>query len=68
MFDETVCSIFPIDKNYYLWLTYTTESGQVWYIVSDKQRTEYFLFKGKRKTAKKATNPLELYKHIERGD
>ena len=64
MFDETVCSIFSIDKNYLLWLTYTTESGQVWYITSDILRTEYQLWKGKKKTKYKSDNPTDLYKYI----
>lgn len=64
MFDETVCSEFPIDKNYLLWLTYTTANKKVWYVTSDKMRTEYQLWNGKKKTAHKAIKPNELYKHI----
>ena len=66
MFDDVVCTEFPIDKNYYLWLTYTSSdsSGQVWYITSNRQRNEYQLWKGKKKTARKSTNPLDLYKYF----
>lgn len=64
MIDETVCSTFPIDKNYYLWLTHVTESGQVWYITSDILRTEYQLWKGNKKTKYKNENPTDLYKYI----
>ena len=64
MFDETVCSEFPIDKNYLLWLTYTTASKKVWYVTSDKMCTEYQLWNGKKKTARKAIEPNELYKYI----
>lgn len=64
MFDETVCSEFTIDKNYFLWLTYTTESGKVWYITSDILRTEYQLWKDKKRTKYKSDNPTDLYKYI----
>lgn len=64
MFEETVCTNFPIDNHYLLWLTHTTESGQVWYITSDLMRTEYQLWKGKKKTARKSSNPLDLYPYI----
>lgn len=64
MFDETVYSEFTIDKNYFLWLTYTTESGKVWYITSDILRTEYQLWKDKKKTKYKSDNPINLYKYI----
>lgn len=64
MIDETICSIFPIDKNYYLWLTHTCENGQVWYITSDILRTEYQLWKGKKRTKYKSDNPTNLYKYI----
>ena len=64
MIDETICSIFPIDKNYYLWLTHTSENSQVWYITSDILRTEYQLWKGKNKTKYKSNNPTDLYKYI----
>lgn len=64
MFDEIVCSTFPIDKDYYLWLTHVTESGQVWYITSDILRTEYQLWKDKKKTKHKSEIPTDLYKYI----
>ena len=64
MFDETVGSEFTIDKNYFLWLTYTTESGKVWYITSDILRTEYQLWKDKKRTKYKSDNPINLYKYI----
>lgn len=64
MFEDTVCSPFPIDNNYYLWLTHTTSTGKVWYITSNKMRTEYQLWNGKRKTARKAIEPSELYRYI----
>lgn len=64
MLEKELLTVFPIDPSYYLWLTYTGKDGQKWYIVSDKLRTEYYLFKGKKKTARKATFPNELYKYI----
>lgn len=64
MLDQTLLTIFPFDKNYYLWLTYTTETGKVWYITSDKMRTEYQLWNGKKKTTRKAIDANELYKYI----
>lgn len=65
MIDETVCNAFEHDPQYWLWLTYKTAKGQLYYVVSDKMRTEYYLFKGKRKMAKKSENPVDLYKYIE---
>lgn len=35
MLDSCVTNRFQYDKNLLLWLTYTGEDGQVWYIVSD---------------------------------
>jgi len=64
MFEETVCSEFPIDKNYLLWLTYTAANKKVWYVTSDKMRTEYQLWNDKNKTVRKAIEPNELYKYI----
>ncbi len=64
MFDETICTEFMYDKTLLLWLTHTTESGQVWYITSDRFRNEYQLWKGKKKTARKSSNPLDLYPYI----
>ena len=55
---------FPIDSNYLLWVTEIGESGNIYYIVSDKQRTNYFLFKGSKKLAKESVNPLDLEKYI----
>ena len=64
--DSTVCSVFPYDETMLLWVTYTASdsSGQTWYITSDTMRREYQLWKGKKKTAKKSTNPMDLYKYI----
>ena len=64
MFDDTVCNEFPLDKTLLLWLTAKGESGATYYIVSDNLRREYFLYKGKKKTAKKSENPTDLYKYI----
>lgn len=64
MIDDTVCNIFPIDNNYLLWLTYKSQSGCLYYVVSDMLRNEYYLFKGKRKLAKKSDNPCNLYKYM----
>lgn len=64
MFDDTVCNEFPLDKTLLLWLTHITASGKVWYVTSDKMRTEYQLWNGRRKTAKKAIDANELYKYI----
>ena len=64
MFDNTVCNEFPLDKTLLLWLTAKGESGTTYYVVSDNLRREYFLYKGKKKTAKKFENPTDLYKYI----
>ena len=64
MFDETVCTKFPLDETLLLWVTVKGESGDTYYIVSDTLRREYFLYKGKKKTAKKSSDPSELYKYV----
>ena len=64
MLDDTVLTAFPLDKNYYLWLTHKTAKGDVWYVTSDRMRTEYQLWHGKKMTARKSSNPLDLYKYI----
>ncbi len=64
MFDDTVYTPFPYDKTLLLWVTYTTANKKVWYVTSDKMRTEYQLWNGKKKTARKAIEPNELYKYI----
>ena len=64
MFDDTVCNEFSLDKTLLLWLTAKGESGATYYIVSDNLRREYFLYKGKKKTAKKSENPTDLYKYV----
>jgi hypothetical protein len=64
MFDETVCTPFPYDETMLLWVTAKGESGATYYIVSDQFRKEYYLWKDKRKTAKKSANPLDLYKYV----
>ena len=64
MLDSTVCNVFPYDETMLLWLTAKGESGATYYIVSDQFRKEYFLFKGKKKTAKRSTSPLDLYRYI----
>lgn len=64
MLDETICSPFKYDSKLFVWLTYTTEHGAVWYITSDTLRQEYQLWKGNKKTRYTSDNPEELYKHI----
>lgn len=64
MFDETVCNKFPYDKTLLLWLTYKSETGQIWYITSNAIRTKYQLWKGKKKTKWESDNPLSLYDKI----
>ena len=64
MIDNTVANYFPIDSNYLLWVTHKTTDGQLWYVVSDLLRNEYYLFKGKRQLRYKSDNPLDLYKYI----
>ena len=64
MLDDTVCNEFPLDKTLLLWLTYKSEDGHFYYVVSDKFRNEYYLFKDKRKLAKKSSNPCDLYKFM----
>lgn len=57
-------NVFQYDKDMILWVTVVGESSTVYYIVSDQLRREYFLYKGKKKTAKKSTNPMDLYKYV----
>ena len=66
MLETTVYSQFQFDKSLILWLTYTSsdKDGQVWYIVSNVIRTEYYLYKGKKKTKWMSDNPLTLYDHM----
>ena len=64
MFDEIVCNKFPYDETLLLWVTFKGESRAIYYIVSDTLRREYYLYKGEKKTAKKSSNPMDLYKYI----
>lgn len=64
MLDSTVCNVFPYDETMLLWVTAVGESGTTYYIVSDTLRQEYYLYKGKKKTAKKSSNPMDLYKYV----
>ena len=62
--DSTVCTSFPYDETMLLWVTVIGESGTTYYIVSDTLRQEYYLYKGKKKTAKKSEIPTDLYKYV----
>ena len=64
MLEQELLTVFPHNPSEYLWLTYTASDGKKWYITSDKMRTEYYLYKEKKKTARKAINPCDLYKYI----
>jgi hypothetical protein len=64
MLDTTICNVFPYDKTMLLWVTVKGESETTYYIVSDTLRQEYYLFKGKKKSAKKSSNPMDLYKYV----
>lgn len=64
MLDDTVCNEFPYDKSLLLWVTVKGESGATYYIASDNLRQEYYLYKGKKKTAKKSAIPTDLYKYV----
>ena len=65
MLDPTILTPYNVgSERYYLWLTYTSESGQAWRVVSDVMRTEYYLFKGDKQTRYKNENPCELYKYM----
>ena len=64
MLDSTICNPFPYDETTLLWVTVIGESGTTYYIVSDTLRQEYYLYKGKKKTAKKSENPQDLYKYV----
>jgi hypothetical protein len=64
MFDSAICNVFPYDETMLLWVTIIGESETTYYIVSDTLRQEYYLYKGKKKTAKKSSNPMDLYKYI----
>jgi hypothetical protein len=64
MLETTVNSQFQFDKSLILWVTVKGESGATYYIVSDVLRREYYLYKGEKKTAKKSSNPMDLYKYV----
>lgn len=64
MLDSNVTNYFQYDKNLLLWLTYTDNDNQVWYVTSDIYRNEYQLWKGKKRTKYKSDNPTDLYKYI----
>ena len=64
MLDSTICNVFPYDETMLLWVTVVGESGTTYYIVSDTLRQEYYLYKGKKKTAKKSEIPTDLYKYV----
>lgn len=64
MLDSVICNKFPYDETMLLWVTVIGESGTTYYIVSDTLRQEYYLYKGKKKTAKKSSNPTDLYKYV----
>jgi hypothetical protein len=64
MLETTVNSQFQFDKSLILWVTVKGESGAIYYIVSDTLRREYYLYKGKKKTAKKSEIPTDLYKYV----
>jgi hypothetical protein len=62
--NDTITTPFQFDETLFLWLTYTTETNQVWYITSDITRRTYQLWKGKKKTKWESDNPLSLYDKI----
>ncbi len=64
MLNDTSSTPFQYDNNLLLWLTYKCKDGNFYYVVSNNIRTEYYLFKNKRRLAKKSDNPLDLYKYI----
>ena len=64
MISDSWYTPFPHDKELILWLTVKSESGVTYYVVSDMLRQTYYLYKGKKKTAKKSNNPMDLYKYM----
>lgn len=62
--NNAITTPFFYDKKLLLWVTVIGESGTTYYIVSDTLRQEYYLYKGKKKTAKKSENPQDLYKYV----
>ena len=64
MLDSCVTNYFQYDKNLLLWLVYTGNDNQVWYITSDIYRNEYHLWKDSKKTKYTSDNPEDLYEHI----
>lgn len=64
MLDSCVTNRFQYDKNLLLWLVYTGNDNQVWYITSDIYRNEYQLWKDSKKTKYTSDNPEDLYEHI----
>lgn len=68
MLDSCVTNRFQYDKNLLLWLTYTGNDNQMWYITSDIYRNEYQLWKDNKKTRYTSDNPEDLYEHIKDKD
>ena len=64
MLDSCVTNRFQYDKNLLLWLVYTGNDNQVWYITSDIYRNEYQLWKDNKQTKYTSDNPEDLYEHI----
>jgi len=61
---------FVIDKNERIFLDYETRSGNRYLITSDKNRSDYFLYKIENnkaiKTKKTADNPIKLERYIQK--
>lgn len=68
MLDSSITNYFQYDKKLLLWLTYTGNDTQVWYITSDIYRNKYQLWKNNKQTRYTSDNPEDLYKHIKDKD
>lgn len=62
--NNAITTPFFYDKTLLLWLTYTSETGQIWYVTSDVMRLKYQLWKGKKKTKWESGLSLSLYGKI----
>ena len=63
MTDESYTT-FPHSPDMVLWVTVKSKSGKTYYIVSDKFRREYYLWRDKKPTKYKSADPTCLNKYI----
>ena len=61
---NTPTTPFQYDTTKLLWITQIGESGQVWHVTSDINRSEYQLWRGNKPTKYKSPIPTDLNKYI----